>query len=67
MMLLVFQVNAEVKKEKKMSFMLKLKYEVLICHLGWKQATSVSTSSFPGQLYLEASNCAGPSVRWSPL
>lgn len=56
MMLLVFQVNAKVKKGKKMSFTLKLKYKVLICHRGWKQAASVSAAAFPSQLYLEASS-----------
>ena len=55
-MMLVLQVNAKVEKEKKMSFMLKLKCKVSICHRGWKQATSVSGAASPSQLYLEASN-----------
>lgn len=47
------------KKEKK-EFHVRLKYQVLIQHLGWKQSTSRSTTSLPHQFDSEVSSiCTG--------
>ena len=53
MIVLSFQDNAKVKERKEEKiFVVQLKYEVLIQHLGQRQSTLISATSLPSQFYL---------------